>query len=323
MKILYTTSEIRKTVTDLFSDSTVRRVAVVAFVGEGAESFLPNPKGLELICWAKPGSTSADSLRDLKKRGAKISLADSMHMKVYWAEGRGAVITSANLSMNALGSGNLQEIGILVPSDSLNIDRVIRSVQPRTLEKEDLSWLDKQSREIEIAVRRTAKKSAQGSRINFQTWYELPDHREWKLGWWDAEGAIAQTAKNISKQRYGVAEPEEMLVCNATDYRTGDWLLTFGLVTDRPTEIEWRTVDFVTKVSPKDKKAYVRAYPYQAIQVWTLRYYPPPPFTLDSKFKLAFKKALSEYGAEAIKQLKTARIPKWITDRVYTLYTRV
>lgn len=46
-------------------------------------------------------------------------------MKVYWAERRATIITSANLSTNALGAGNLKEFGAFLRSGAIDIDGLI------------------------------------------------------------------------------------------------------------------------------------------------------------------------------------------------------
>jgi hypothetical protein len=61
VKVPYTSAELRKTIKDVLSNPQPgdRRVALVAFVGGQAEAFLPDPEGLEIVCWFQPGSTSA------------------------------------------------------------------------------------------------------------------------------------------------------------------------------------------------------------------------------------------------------------------------
>jgi len=58
--------------------------------------------------------------------GANLQFADRLHMKVYWSEGSGVVVTSANLSTNALGVGDLKEAGVLLGPESLDIDNSLR-----------------------------------------------------------------------------------------------------------------------------------------------------------------------------------------------------
>src|ERR1700730_3562257 len=103
MRILKTSAAVRRAVTNLLAPGKMRRVAIAAFVGDGARAFIRQPKGVEIICWRKAGGTNPLELRRLKKAGARIRFAERLHMKVYWAAKRGAIITSANLSTNALG----------------------------------------------------------------------------------------------------------------------------------------------------------------------------------------------------------------------------
>jgi hypothetical protein len=104
MRILYDSESVRNSIIELFEDPRKRRVAVVAFVGEGAEAYLPNPAGLELFCWPKPGNTDPDTLISLMKRGAKVSFVNDLHMKVYWSESNGTILTSANLSTSVFSN---------------------------------------------------------------------------------------------------------------------------------------------------------------------------------------------------------------------------
>jgi phosphatidylserine/phosphatidylglycerophosphate/cardiolipin synthase-like enzyme len=102
--VLYTTGAIFKEIRRLFANptSTDRRVAVVAYVGADALAFLPSPRGIDVVCSPTPLGTSHVGVKKLIKRGAQVRVADRLHMKVYWSERRGCVITSANLSTNAL-----------------------------------------------------------------------------------------------------------------------------------------------------------------------------------------------------------------------------
>ena len=102
-----------------------RRVAIVAYVGEHAPAYLPQPKGLSLICCPAPGATSAAALRRIMHAGANVRFAERLHMKVYWSQARGCIITSANLSSSALGASGLKEAGVFLPPGSVDIDELI------------------------------------------------------------------------------------------------------------------------------------------------------------------------------------------------------
>src|SRR5882762_3177429 len=111
-KVLYTSGAIYKQIQGLFGKPTPkdRRVVMVAYVGADALKFLPNPKGIRVICSPVLG-TSHVALEELKKRGATVEASDRLHMKVYWSERNGCVMASANLSRNALGMKGLNEAG--------------------------------------------------------------------------------------------------------------------------------------------------------------------------------------------------------------------
>jgi hypothetical protein len=114
---------------DLLSDPSDRRVAISAFVGDGAEAFLPFPKGIKLVCWPNPTGTNPRAVRVLLRKGVDVRFSDSLHMKVYWSKHRGAIITSANLSTNALGAGGLKEVGVKLLPGELDIERILSSLR--------------------------------------------------------------------------------------------------------------------------------------------------------------------------------------------------
>ncbi len=69
--------------------------------GSAAPRLLPDYSDVEIYCWPQAGATDPNALARLRepKYGARIFLCDGLHMKLYWVEGVGSVITSANLSM--------------------------------------------------------------------------------------------------------------------------------------------------------------------------------------------------------------------------------
>ena len=70
--VLYTSAAVRKAIVDLLARPTARRVVVVAFVGDGAEAYLPHPKGLDLVCCPSPSGTNPNTLRLLRSRGVRV-----------------------------------------------------------------------------------------------------------------------------------------------------------------------------------------------------------------------------------------------------------
>jgi hypothetical protein len=274
-------------------------VAITAFVGKGAEAYLPKPEGLELICWPKAGGTNPYGLRKLIKRGAEVSFVDSLHMKLYWTEDKGAVITSANLSTNALGAGNLRELGIYLPAGQLDIRKVLSSLKKRPVTNQELLRLDRQHLEYQKVTRQKQQK-AHG--ISFAEWYELQFKPKWKIGWGDVDGDFSKNAKEIAREEYNVRTPHYFVVGKRGDYQKNDWVLTFDLSKTSPRKVRWMAVDYVVNVPKSDKRAYCYGYPYQAVQVHSMRYYADLPFLIDRKFRRAFSKAVREFGIEELKE---------------------
>jgi len=297
--VLYTSREVRNKIIELFSSSKGRRVAITAFVGRGAEAYLPKPEGLELICWPKAGGTNPYGLRRLIKRGAKVEFVDSLHMKLYWTEDKGAVITSANLSTNALGAGNLRELGIYLPAGQLDIRKVLASLKKRPVTNQELLRLDKQHFAYQKVTRERQRKEPG---VSFADWHDLPFRPTWKLGWGDTKGYFSKSAKEIAKEEYNVRTPDDFALGQSGDYQKNDWVLNFNVKESSITKIRWMPVDYVVRVPKSDKRAYCSGYPYQAVQIWSLKYYPEPPFRIDRQFRSAFSKAVREFGIDEVKE---------------------
>lgn len=290
-KILYTSSDVRKAIIEIFGASKGRRVAITAFVGSGAEAYLPNPKGIELICWPKAGGTNPNEIRNLIKRGVNVSFANALHMKIYWTEDKGAVITSANLSTNALGSGGLREIGILVPSKFIDISLILNDISPKSDIKKKLAELDKAHQQYYLDNKIQPRKAKSKTYLD---WYSSSSQirSKWKLGYCDGYGDFSQNAIKIAKNDYEVKAPQLFIGCSKGNYSEGEWVLTFHVNGFRPINFDWLFVDYIAPTAKKDKQ-YDKDNPFQAVQVWPKDRY-DPPFKIDNKFRSALMAAIKD-----------------------------
>jgi hypothetical protein len=283
-------------------------VAITAFVGKGAESYLPRPEGITLVCWPKAGGTNPAALRTLMKRKVEVLFSDQLHMKVYWAEGRGCVLTSANLSTSALGSGNLKEAGILIGSTEIDIDALLSSFRTRPVTEREMKKLDR------AHARFTALNQFQveSSFPTFMTWCRTPMRTVWKLGWFDCHRPTSKAGKARAKEDFGITDPANSVAARPKDYRRdgGEWILTFSLARDSPTDIGWMFSNYVVDVSPRDKHVYERDFPCEAVQVWPLSRYPGRPFRIDSSFRKAFRTAMGSFGADRIRRSPNSTPPE-------------
>jgi len=287
--ILYRSADVRNKIIDIFETSSSRRVAIAAFVGDGAGTYIPNPKGLQVVCWPKAGGTNPDAVRRLIENGARVYFCDSLHMKVYWTSDKGAVITSANLSQNALGSGNLREVGIWLEPGQVDIDRILNSMNYWKVSARDL-------RELDIAHREYHVRNKLGHResqiLAFPEWYDSAHRTEWRLYWWSpAKTKLAKAARPILERTYGVSGAEDFANTAAqTDCPKNSWALCFTDTKGQLVNFSWMYVDQVVRVRESDKQAYQPDSPYQVIQVWPMKRYTLPPFRVDNKFRKAFRR---------------------------------
>lgn len=188
------------------------------------------------------------------KVGVKVFFVDSLHMKWYWTEDKGAVLTSANLSTNALGAGDLKEIGVRMKSDSVDIEHVIASLNARKVNQKELSQLDRLHR---LYVAKNGLRE-EHKPTSFQEWFSLPLRSEWKLIWVETQAKCnSLRATEAARLEYNLKEPHcSLFVARKKDYRIGDWILYFSLGKTSASQPDWLFADAIFSVPTTDKKAY-------------------------------------------------------------------
>lgn len=315
MKILYDSSAVHTAIKKVLAKSDKmqdRRVAIVAYVGDAADAFLPHLKGLEIICCLKPGSTSALALERLMKRGAELSHSPGLHMKVYWSSVNGCVISSANASGSALSRGGLKEAGVLLEPGQVDIEQLIRGIAPKPVKKTELLKLQ---READAAAAKGGVHSTNGNGelVEFSEWRSSIAPKPWKLGWWTEWCAASAKADSEAKSRFGVRSAHDCLSFRGRQYKQGDWILCFRLG-EKKLQPHWLYSDFVVQIDADDK-AYSEDYPLQVVQVHKEKHYPPPPFDVrSSRFKAALTDTVEEYGEDRLDELRSLLPPKRFLD---------
>jgi hypothetical protein len=303
MKILYTSKAIREAIRDLFAKkhSKRRRVACVAFIGADCMDFIPFADGLQVYCWPQPGGTNSDGLNRLLSAGAKLRFADGLHSKVYWTDGVGCVVTSANLSRNALGDGGLAETGVFFPdSASVDIDQVIAQKKSRAATNTEILELARKNARLRAKLSR----GGSGDSVTFGEWSGHPAKVPWKLAWVTDEMATPTSVEDHWKQNGGSEEDgSDWAHCRAGEYQKDDWLLVYDPY--RVGEPYWM---FVTDVIAKKKgEEDQEEYPYSAIQVGSRPMC--APFTLQKPFPRALFEAVKEYGRDRLMDALDSEVP--------------
>jgi hypothetical protein len=210
-KILYNSSETGDCIKQLMANPLdgQRRIVLVAYIGRDYSSFLPDPKDIEIVCSPTPGATRAEAVARLRSAGAKkIQFSDNLHMKVYWAQTRGCLITSANLSQNALGISGLHEAGVLVEAEDVNMDAFLEAVKPYDVNDKNLLRLAELERKFDRANPRLGK-----AKTDYNQWYSVPvaARGPWKLGWWCEECETAKSAKQFVRTKYNKSDVSDFI----------------------------------------------------------------------------------------------------------------
>jgi phosphatidylserine/phosphatidylglycerophosphate/cardiolipin synthase-like enzyme len=187
-KVLYNSGAIRKCIHSLLAKSlpSDRRVVLVAYIGQDYAKYLPDLRGIEIICSPTAGATSVAAVTELQEAKALIKFSDKLHMKVYWSAKRGCLITSANLSTNALGIKGLKEAGVLLDATAVNIDQLLKEAKPYAVTNPRLKQLKQGEDKFKRAMAAVGKREPQ-SGFQYLDWHKLKAvaRTEWKLGYFE------------------------------------------------------------------------------------------------------------------------------------------
>jgi phosphatidylserine/phosphatidylglycerophosphate/cardiolipin synthase-like enzyme len=292
-RILYTTKDVRSAIVKLFRNTKRKRVAIVAYVGDGAEAYLPSPKGIHLVCSSTPGGTNPNAIRALMRKDVKVEFADSLHMKVYWVEGAGCVLTSANLSTNALGAGGLKEAGVLLEADAVDIGHLLKSPKRRPAEPE-LRELDRKHKEY---YKRVGWTGGSHRAASFVEWFDSPSREDWKIFFcWTASDALSDAAMREIDLDWGKA-PHDWIWSREGNVQEDDWILCAWIEARRLKSLDWLFAHRTFAV-PESDRNYDPGFPYEVIQVHTGKHYPPPPFAITATLRKAIDEVCRDEMAE-------------------------
>lgn len=323
MEILYTPGSIHSRIKQLFVNPSRndKRIIIVAFIGQDVKSFLPSPRGITIICNPNPVATSVEAISYLKQCGAKVMFSNSLHMKVYYSKERGCIITSANLSNNALGSGRLKEMGVFIPAGQVDIDRIIKIARPYKVTSKALIEMDQRSKKINTALKNVKVNLNKDKQVEFGEWYQSREHKVWKMSAYNyIDVPFAKLAVEQTKMNYGKKEPYSIMNLEKNQLKVADWLLCFRSDSKaKISNIEWMYIDFYVPVSKKEK-GYDKDWPVQYVQVNPASKYPPPPFKLTPEFRQAFKKAAIEYGIEKLEDRTNLTPPVKFIEMIKEYY---
>ncbi len=285
-EILVGNEAIRNAVRDIMRSRDAKKIIVVAFVGAGAERYIlgrtGNANRLQVICWDKEGCTSPETIRTLRDRGVQVRFARNLHMKLYWAANRGAVIGSANLSNNGLGDNGLHELAVRVAASEVDIRGLLKSFESRAVTPALLADL----------FRRTAdyRRRNHGLGVFDETIAPPVTFEAWLVGYQPAWKLFVYE-EYYHKPPIALAEDPTIKIQDSVDYWSGsswhttpsEWLLHVDV---NNWKIKWGMADYQIPMTRKDPN-WQPVETHYAIQ--TTRKPGIPPFRLTSTFRSAVR----------------------------------
>lgn len=285
--ILIGGAAIRRAVWEIMRLPDVRKVVVVAFVGIGAEQYILrrglNATRLKIICWDKEGCTSPEAIRTLQERGAKVHFAKNLHMKLYWAEGRGAVIGSANLSNNGLGDNGLAELAVRVKADEIDIRAILKDIESRSVN--DALLADLFQRTAEYRRRNNGAdvfEAHSKPKILFEDWLKRRQP-SWKFfayrEYFDSDPVAPVQQAGIS-----FADVEDYWSGVQWHTAVSEWSLQVDM---NDGDIQWAMADHQIRMKRNDPHREPPAETHYAVQI--TKKPGIPPFKITKKFREAVK----------------------------------
>lgn len=288
MEYLKDSRSIHVSIHKLFSTDHAKW-AVVAFVGANPMALLPkNIKNLHVICWPEAGGTHPDGIRQLIEAGIKVSFCENMHIKLFYCEGLGVIVGSANLSARALLSKQQHEFAVFVDDPKFDIQSVLKnlgSIVP--VNAESLAKLD-----IEHNVYSSKNPSADlppsNKTTTFQEAMSVKFPKKWKLVTFISdlsEEKIHELEEDI-KENYGSPIWKNYNEVDEGRFTEGDFVLQVKVKekdgkTTR-SKPEWLYVDYVARVSSTPVIVELRKTSKTN-----------QPFAIDKAFERAFKSAFN------------------------------
>lgn len=283
MRLLRNAAEITSTLQTLFSHD-VPKLALVAFVGKDGPGFLPpDVTDLEVICWPKAGGTHPEGVNALLAQH-RVRFCDRLHSKVYWAQGRGMIVGSANLSRNALGAGGLDEYAVLLEEGLPTREELLAPIQQR-LREVDAAAMEALRIEHRKYWQRNADttdaaSTATASRCRFADYLAQPMPARWKIATYEEALPPEEVKARIEaplNELTGSGEFHNYNEVAAGTVAEGDFLLQVKTSKDgrrflRRPKVDWLYVDKVIN----------------GIAVQLTPRHPSPPFDPDDAFRDAF-----------------------------------
>lgn len=294
MKILKNSVEIAEAIRKILSNRSDERIVAVAYVGDNALSYLPDPESIRLYCSTEIPGTNPSSLRTLKTHGVLISEVSRLHSKLYWSKVGGVVICSANLSNNGLSGDGNHEVGVYLPSGHFDVPAYLSELESHPIDFSDIEKLEKKYNLYRLKNRernRTGKAKTQ----DFFRWNSDAGPK-WKIYPWTENGDLPRDVKSQLTNKYpGVREYDFMQSAAKNSYEIGGWVLSVkeNWRADKLTSVSdlyW----FIPEMRIESKQKSSKNYPYYWIMLHDKTPSPKPFNVRTDRFRRLFSDSYLE-----------------------------
>jgi hypothetical protein len=244
-------------------------------------------KNLHLICWPQAGGTDPNGIRMLLDQGVEVSFCDNLHSKVYYCEGKGVIIGSANLSTNAM-FGTQHEFGVYIEDANFDIQGLLRNLG--TISPVTAKSLAKLDREHNVHNRRNprAPTNQSGKSQTFQDAMSTSIRKRLKIVTYshDLSAADLIDLESGLRDTFGSYRWSNYNGIEESHFREGDFVLQVEVgdedgraTNDKP---RWLFVDHIAKIP--STHVLIELKKTQASS---------RPFKIDKPFEDAFRKAFN------------------------------
>ena len=310
-RFLENSREIRESIFDLLSGEG-EKYAVVGFVGGNAIEYLPNSKKMTVICWPKAGATNPEGVRVLLNSGFDVKFCDNLHSKIFWCESKGVIISSSNLSDNALGDSGLIEYGVFIKDDEYDFHQsVLNNIKGkwRDVTDEELDRLDIDTNKFNR--RNDIWADCLSNDQRYSDWYERGCKQKWKIIWYSEELKLDDETKNEVYEKFGATKWKNFNDIDSGIFQEGDVVFQFKMDEDEEyiprANGKWFYVDMVASTNK-----IIQIDDIAGVSI---------PFKVDPIFKKSFKKAFFELGWDKILDNKY-HPKKPFLELIYKLYQK-
>jgi len=286
-----------------------QRIITVAYIGNNALNYLPDPETLIIYCSTDIPGTNPFSLRELKNAGVQLHEVRKLHSKIYWSAKNGVVIGSANLSNNGLSEHGNHEVSVLLPSGSFDMPAYVKELQSTPIEYKRIEALEKKYNlyTLKNKIRRAA---AVSKKISYTEWHGN-NGPVWRIYVWREEGDLPRDVKStLYSEHPGLDSYDFMQTEGDGAYEFGGFVLNVkenwkGGELKSVTDFSW----FIPEVKMKSEQKNAAEFPYYWISINGGNEHQTPFDVRQRAFQKAFNKCYLDYAERSKSVANRKNIP--------------